>query len=196
MAENQRRLGWAKYIAKMNELTARLHSGGYDSFSDAGAEGLAEEKRAFTRLYSEPTYPDGTPNPYYNAEWAEDFFTFSPKKYDQLIPALTEVARSDLADNPNRSDLRVLQEYLGARQAMLGELASRGAQGGAQTLSAQANSDLASRWAWFVDSLIERDTRFGDLYHRYLSRDLGVDVEDLAASEGEQQEEVTFSGAL
>lgn len=194
MAENQRRLGWAKYTAAMNRITAKLHSAGFDSFSDDGAEELAEEKRAFTRLYSEPTYPDGTPNPHYNPEWAEDFYTFSPKKYDQLIPALTEVARSDLAANPDRSDLRVLQEYLGARQALLGELAARGAEGGAKTLSAKANSDLSSRWAWFVDGLIERDTRFGDLYHRYLSRDLGVDVEDLA--EGEQEEEVTFSGAL
>jgi hypothetical protein len=27
---------------------------------------------------------------------------------------------------------------------------------------------------------VEADTRFGDLFHRYLARDLGVDVTDMA----------------
>ncbi|KUJ70803.1 hypothetical protein ACZ90_00335 [Streptomyces albus subsp. albus] len=185
MAENQRRLGWAKFTAKMNEITAELHRSGFQSFSDPGAEELADRKRSYIALYSEPLYPDGTVNPYYNEEWSKDFYSFDARKYERLIPALTAVARSRLADEPSRSDLRVLQEYLGARQALLRELAARGTAGGAKTLRAQANGDLARRWAQYVDSLIERDTRFGDLHHHYLSRDMGVDVEDMLAEEEE-----------
>lgn len=195
MKENQRRLGWAKYIKQMNRITAQLHGRGLSSFSDEGAEDLADEKRSYSLLYSTPTYPDGSPNPYYNAEWAEDFYTQNPQRYEQLIPALTTVARSRLADDPNRSDLRVLQEYLGARKALLGELTTREAAGQPKTLGAQANADLARRWAVYVDELVERDTRFGDLYHRYLSRDLGIDVEEMAdAPAGEEEEEVSLSG--
>lgn len=85
-----------------------------------------------------------------------------------------------MADNPNRSDLRSLRTYLAGRQVINEELAARAARGGAKSLKAQKNRDLAQGWAVFVDGLIERDTRFGDLHSRYLSRDLGVDVEELA----------------
>ena len=178
LKENQRRLGWAKYTKKMNELTAQLQDAGFTSFDDPGAEEFKADRSAWTKLYSEPLMPDGTENPYYNEEWSKDFLTFDVRKYDRLIPGLTQVARSDLAKQPNRSDLRVLQEYLGARQAVVEELGARKRAGLESTLEARANLDLKHQWTRFVGSLIERDTRFGDLYHRYLSRDLGVGVEE------------------
>jgi hypothetical protein len=46
-------------------------------------------------------------------------------------------------------------------------------------LSAKSNADLAQGWGRVVDALVESDTRFGDLYSRYLSRDMGVDMADL-----------------
>lgn len=122
--------------------------------------------------------PDGTANPYYNEEWSKDFFTQDRRKYDRLIPALTQLARSPLAEQSNRSDLRMLQQYLGGRQGLVQELNARKLAGLPSTLAAQANADLRNQWLFFVDGLVERDTRFGDLYHRYLSRDMGVDVEE------------------
>lgn len=180
MKENKRREGWAKFTAAMNRITAKLHAAGFKSFSDPGAEEFAQEKKNWTAVYAEPLYPDGTVNPYFNKEWAEDFNTFEPKKYDTLIPELTKLARSRLADIPHRSDLRVLQEYLGGRQWLMGELSRRYAEGGRKTLGARANADLKAQWTAFVDDLVERDTRFGDLHHRYLSRDMGVDIEEEA----------------
>lgn len=199
LKENQKRLGWAKYTKKMNELTAKLHGAGFASFDDEGAEDFKDDKRAWTMLYSEPLYPDGSVNPYYNEEWSKDFFTMDVRKYDRLIPGLTALARSDLAKEPGRSDLRVLQQYLGGRQALLeelnaryeskrAELQARGLKGNApKTLAAQDNADLRYQWAHFVDGLVESDTRFGDLYHRYLSRDLDIDAE--AEVEAEAVEE-------
>jgi hypothetical protein len=180
MKENQRRLGWAKYTAKMNTVTASLHKAGFASFADAGAEDFADQKKAWTSLYAEPLYPDGTPNPYYNAEWSKDFFTTDQRKYERLIPGLTQIANSDLAKLPARSDLRMLQQYLGGRKALLGQLNTLKAANEPHTLAAAANVDLKNQWISFVDGLVEADTRFGDLYHRYLARDMGVDAEEEA----------------
>jgi len=180
MKENQRRLGWAKYNARMNGLTADLHKAGFQSFADEGAEDFADQKKAWTSLYSEPLYPDGTPNPYYNAEWSKDFFTTDQRKYERLIPGLTAIANSELAKLPQRSDLRMLQQYLGGRKALAGQLNDLKNAGEPSTLAANANAGLKNQWISFVDSLIEADTRFGDLYHRYLSRDMGVDAEEEA----------------
>jgi hypothetical protein len=176
MAENQRRLGWSKYMARMNSLNAKLTSAGFTSFEDQGAESLKQDKQNWTKLYAEPLYPDGSPNPYYNDEWSKDFYSFDVRKNDRMVAALTDLVRSDLADDPRRTDLRKLQEYLGGRQQVMAELNARDAAGGAKMLSAKANSDLSLRWGRFVDGLVESDTNFGDLYHRYLSRDLGVEV--------------------
>lgn len=190
MLENQRRLGWAKFTQMQNAVTAELHAAGFNSFSDEGAEEIAAKRGAIAKLYGEPLLPDGvTENPYYNEEWSKDFNTFDPKKYDRLIPGLTSIATSDMAKNPNRSDLRSLQTYLKGRQEVLAELAARKRAGEAGTLKARKNADLAGTWARFVDDLIERDTRFGDLHHRYLSRDLGIDVDELAAELEEMSEE-------
>lgn len=177
MAENQKRLGWTRFTAMANRLTAELHNRGLKSFTDKGAEDLKAEKSSYVQLYSNPLYPDGTVNPYYNKAWSEEYSTLDPLKYDRMIPGLTEVARSRLADLPDRSDLRVLQMYLGGRQALLGTLAGRAKDGGKKTLTAKANADLALSWHSFVDGLIESDTRFGDLHSRYLARDLGYDAD-------------------
>lgn len=174
--ENRRRLGWAKYTKKMNELTANLHKAGFMSFDDDGAEDFKADKRAWTSLYAEPLYPDGTPNPYYNEAWSKDFFTQDQRKYERMIPALTSLANSELANQPRRSDLRKLQEYLGGRKALIESLNERKAGGDPYTLQAQDNADLRYQWATFVDGLIEESPRFGDLYHRYLSNDMGVNA--------------------
>jgi hypothetical protein len=183
MNENQRRLGWAKFIKRMNTVTADLHKAGFASFEDDGAEQFKADKKAWISLYSEPLYPDGTPNPYYNEQWSKDWFTQDARKYERRIPGLLALARSPLAKQKSRSDLRVLQEYLGAREGLVGELQKRKVAGAPSTLAANANADLRSAWVRLVDDLIEKDTKFGDLYHRYLSRDMGVDAETEAAQE-------------
>jgi hypothetical protein len=182
MAENQRRAGWAKYTAKMNGLQAELVNRGLKSFQDAGAEDLRNTKRAITMLYGDPLLPDGEQNPFYNEEWSKDFYSLDARKTDRLVAAMDQVAQSPLAKEKQRTDLRTLQEYLTYRKAVVGLLGARKQAGGAQTLGAAANADLARVWGQLVDGLVERDTRFGDLYHRYLSRDLGVDAEEEAAA--------------
>jgi hypothetical protein len=174
MKENQRRLGWSNYTAQMNKIQAQLHAAGFNSFSDKGAERLALAKRAVSMLYGDPLLPDGSTNPYYNEEWSKDFYTFDVRKNDRMAAALTTLADSPLADDPRRGDLRKLREYLDGRKAIISLLAARKAAGGAGTLTAQANADLATAWGRYTDSLTESNTDFADLYNRYLSRDLNM----------------------
>lgn len=176
LKENQKRLGWAKYTARMNDLTSRLNKAGFKTFDEDGAEDFANEKRAWTQVYSNPLKPDGTANPYYNAAWAEDYNTYNPQKYNAMIPALTDIAASKLADDPRRADLRQLKQYLGGRLVLVRQLQQLKEAGEPSTLQAQQNADLRLQWAYFVDGLIEQSPSFGDLYHRYLSRDMGVDA--------------------
>jgi hypothetical protein len=178
MKENQRRLGWAKFTQLSNAITAQMHSAGYDSFEDAGAEQFKSMRSAISKLLGNPLLPDGSQNPYYNEQWSRDFYTIDAKRYDRMIPGLTAVAHSDLAQLKNRSDLRKLQEYLGYRKALTTTLAQRDKAGGSAMLAAKSNTDLATAWGRIVDGLVESDTRFGDLFHRYLSRDLGMNMEE------------------
>jgi hypothetical protein len=178
MAENERRLGWTKYTRTMNYVNAELRKSGFESFEDPGAEQFKKMRSAVAHLYGDPLLPDGTNNPYYNEGWSRDYFSLDPKRYDRIIPGLTAVAHSELAKQSNRSDLRRLQEYLTYRKAVMGVLVQRKAAGGSAVLTAKANADLATSWGHVVDALVESDTRFGDLYHRYLSRDMGVDLSE------------------
>lgn len=180
MLENQRRLGWARFTQLSNAVTSQLHSAGYNSFEDAGAEQFKSMRSAISKLLGNPLLPDGSQNPYYNDQWSRDYYTIDPKRYDRMIPGLTAVANSELAKNPNRSDLRTLQQYLGYRKALTTSLDQRKKSGGSLVLTAKSNSDLATAWGRIVDSLVESDTRFGDLYSRYLSRDLGMTVQQEA----------------
>ncbi|MEV4228134.1 hypothetical protein AB0J81_13740 [Streptomyces bobili] len=184
MQENERRRGWAQFTRLNNTVTAQLHSAGFDSFEDEGAERFKSLKSAISRLLGDPVLPDGSENPYYNDHWSREFFTVDPKRYDRLIPALEKVANSELSQLKSRSDLRRLQEYLSYRKGLTTILLQRQQAGGAKTLKAKSNADLAMAWNRIVDGLVESDTNFGDLYHRYLSRDLGVNTQ-----QDEEQEE-------
>ncbi|MGW2513651.1 hypothetical protein ACWC0A_30505 [Streptomyces scopuliridis] len=189
MAENERRLGWSKFTQLQNALGSQLRAAGFNSFADEGAERFAAMKSAVATLLGDPLLPDGSENPYYNEEWSKDYGTLDSKRYDRLIPSLTKIASSGMADNPNRSDLRTLRQYLAGRQVIKQALLARKTAGAAGTLKAASNRDLATGWARYVDTLIETDTRFGDLHSRYLARDLGIDVDEMTAELADLSEE-------
>lgn len=178
MKENERRLGWAKFTAKMNQINSQLVARGLHSFDDSGAEDLKRKRQNYIKLYSSPLRPDGTPNSKYLKAWADDYNTLDRTKYDKLIPAMEQIVTSPLVADSRRTDLQQLRGYLADRRRVMSILADRKRNGGSATLTAKANSDLMQQWTRRVSNRVLADTSFGDLYHRYLSRDLGVDVAD------------------
>ncbi|ONK10383.1 hypothetical protein [Streptomyces sp. MP131-18] len=174
MDENRRRLGWAQYTAFMNGINAELVNRNLVSLDEPGAEDLAATRTAMVAMLAEPVLPDGAQNPFYNEQFSQDWFSFDSRKYERLIPALERVSSEMLERDPDRSDLRTLQTYLAGRRVLQETLATREFS----TLGAQGNTQLRRAWSAFVGQLVESDTNFGDLHSRYLSRDLGIDVED------------------
>lgn len=185
MADNQRRKGWADYTRLMNALGAQLRNAGFRSYSDKGAEQFKATKTLISSAMGSPTLPDGSANPWYNAAWSTDYNTLDPLKYERLVPGLQAVANSELAKDPQRSDLRTLQNYLAVRSYVTQQLAARKKAGGSGVITAKSNADLLNGWQTIVDGLIESDTRFGDLHSRYLARDMGysADASDLDQNE-------------
>jgi hypothetical protein len=176
MEENQRRMGWAQYSAYMNWLNAELARRGLTNLEQEGAEDLANDRRAWISALAEPMLPTGEPNPAYNERWSEDWYSFDARKYERLIPKLQEVAQRGLERDPDRGDLASLLGYLELRQTVQGLLAHRPFK----SLGAQANTDLRRAWTAAVGHLVESNTQFGDLHSRYLSRDMGVDMDEEA----------------
>ncbi|RKN35939.1 hypothetical protein D7294_30380 [Streptomyces hoynatensis] len=188
LEENNRRRGWAQYTSIVNGLNAQAVQRGLNSIHDAGAEDLEERRQKLVYLLGSPQVDFGNglvDNPYYNEQWSTDWYSFDAMKYDRLIPQLDRVSREVLERDPGRSDMQALRVYLQGRQTIQEELSAREFT----TLGAQANRDLRARWGSFVGQLTEASTDFGDLWSRYLSRDLGVDVTEEDAYRATQAQE-------
>lgn len=177
LSENERRLGWAKYSQVMDWINSQVIQQGFTSIEDEGAEKLLNMRKALVIVLGSPEL-NGEANPYYNAEWSKDYFSLDAKRYERLIPALDRVAKDVLKRDPERGDMRTLLQYLQARKAVQAVLAKREFK----TLGAKANSDLRRVWVGYVGGLTEQNTDFESLHHRYLARDLGVDVDEEQAA--------------
>jgi hypothetical protein len=183
MKENQRRLGWSRFSQVMDWLNSQVHQRGLTSVEDKGAEDLLAVKKAVVQMWGSPEL-FGEKNPDYNEEWSKDYFSFDSKKYERLAPALETVATSVLKHDPERGDMRTLLQYLQARKVLVQTLAARPFH----TLGASHNADLRQWWVGYVGSLTESNTDFESLHHRYLSRDLGIDVDEEQAALAELEE--------
>lgn len=178
MKENQRRLGWAKFSSVMDWLNAQKVQRGLATLHDQGAEDLDAIKKAFVMMLGDPTLPDGRDNPYYNAEWSQDYYSLDAKKYERLAPALETAATQVLKTDPGRADMRGLLQYLQGRKVIVQTLNASPYK----TLSAKANTGLKAAWVAYVSSLTDASPDFESLFNRYLSRDLGVDMSEEEAA--------------
>jgi hypothetical protein len=70
-----------------------------------------------------------------------------------------------------REDMRGIRDYLTARTAFTQQLADRKKAGGASTLTASTNQDLAEAWNTVTGYLIERNLPFADVFYRHLEND-------------------------
>jgi hypothetical protein len=63
--------------------------------------------------------------------------------------------------------MQTLKVYLQARDAMQTQLMKRESS----DITSKSNRDLATRWAQIQMGLVQMDTRFNDLFNRYLAND-------------------------
>jgi len=199
--------GWRQYKGYMNDLYAQLFSRGLKTFQDEGAEDLLAEKKALVEVLSSPRVigEDGEmqDNPNYNAAWSKAYNSFDLNYYDRATQSLRQIVDDPevwaKAVNPQgstgmRSDIYTLKTYLSYRDDLKRALLMRGeTEEGSADINAETNADLKGQWNALVITLIERDTKFGDLHNRYLSRDMGFD-EDTVIQERQLGELEAFQG--
>jgi len=168
--------GWYQFNKSMTGLQAKLFERGLSSFEDDGAEDLRQMRAGYIAVLSKPEI-DGSPNPYYNEQWSKQYLTVDPLRMERKIadlrrivnePSLQQAANSGL-----RTDIGSLAMYIRQRDIITKALAIRNKNGGSADINAQSNEDLRRTMAGYSDSLIESDTRFGELHNRFLHSDMG-----------------------
>lgn len=173
MDQAEANAGWATFGKYMNQLTAQLYQNGFKSFQDKGAEVLNGKRKAVIAMLSSPKLPNGKENPYYNAQFSQQYNTVDRTKDDRMADAMGKiVTEGSLINDPMRSDIRSLASYLTYRTAMQTVLANRDKAGGSADINAKQNGDLKQIFHGIVMHMVEGDTRFQSLHDRFLSRDL------------------------
>jgi hypothetical protein len=161
MAAPDVRMGWMKFSRFMDLLDAEVVQRGLPNLQVSEAQDLAALKRAYVEKLAEQ-FP----------AWYREFADPDPLAAKDKIADLRAIAADDtLAKRP---DIRGLQQYLRIRDVMARELATRQAAGGASTLQARSNQDLAHLWDTLVMKL-KTDAGYGlafsDLHSRWLAND-------------------------
>lgn len=154
--------GWYDYETMMSKINVVLQDRGLTSIKQAGAKDLRDFRTQYEQSTNDPT------SPYYNPDWYAAFTGFNQGAYDQRIQALEKVSTDPaLINNPMRSDIRSLNAYFQARDQALYYLSDRQNK----SLTAKANADVANWFDYQVSQLIQNDTKFQQIYDRYLKND-------------------------
>lgn len=147
-------LGWQYFGAVMDQIDALRKQRGLTSLGSKAGADLAAAKTAVVQTLS-AAYP----------AWADAYGQSDQNAWKRKIEGLTAIAADKRL--ANRPEIRLLGNYLEARQGIAAVLATRKSK----TLTAQSNADVAEAWEQIGNLLVDQNLAFGDLYHRYLERD-------------------------
>lgn len=154
--------GWAEYGLLSAQAQSLLQARGLQDIKDPRAKDI----RALLSNYVSAT---GDPaDPRYNPHFYTNYGAYNENEYMTRIQDLFRIAQDPvLLSNPIRSDIRSLQKYSQLRDVVYATLQQRQAK----TLKASRNADLAQEYDNAVAQLMQADTKFAQLYDRYLRRD-------------------------
>jgi hypothetical protein len=152
------RRGWVEYRQAMDLIEAERVERGLPNLQVRAAADLSNLKRGIIQALAEK-----------NPDWYDAFSVVDRGTWDRRLKGLTEVAADDRL--AQRDDIRGLRDYLHARDLMVSELRARGEAGGAKTITAAGNTDLANLWQSITGALVEKNLAFSDTYYRYLEHD-------------------------
>jgi hypothetical protein len=152
------RIGWAEYIKIADLVELKRIEMGLPNLRVKEAEGLSAMRSQLVGALEEQ-YP----------AWADDFHQRDDLKWARRMQDFRTISSNDSFED--RADIQGLAYYLETRDTFIAELNRRKQMGGASTMIAQANQDLANLWATTVSQLLQDNIAFGPLYYRYLEGD-------------------------
>jgi hypothetical protein len=152
------RLGWIKYSKAMALVEAARVARGLPNLQVKEANDLALLKQMLTAQIEEA-----------HPEWADKRAVFDRNAMKKRLTGLRDLAADDRL--AQRSEFQGLREYFDVREVVRAALLARAKDGGAASLDAAGNQDLAFLWEAMVGKITEQNLAFGDLYSRFLERD-------------------------
>lgn len=160
--ENNSQLGWIKYRNIMSYVDSELQARGIQSIQDKRAQDLALFKKDAVAALAEQ-----------NRDWYIDYRDTDGSKFIKVRDAFSAILNNEkfMKDNGNSPTWKSVAIYLDTQASVERMLAERKAAGGAGSITAKANADLAAILELTASKLKQEDIGFGDLYDRYLSYD-------------------------
>ena len=154
--------GWAQYGQLSAQAQSLLQARGLSSINDPRARDVRALLNNFVAATGDPQ------DQRYNPDFYVNYGAYNPKNYMARIQGLANIAQDPaLLSNPLRSDIRSLHAYIQVRDATFAALQNRQAK----KLSAPSNSDLAEQYDSWVADRMQSDTKFAQLYDRFLRKD-------------------------
>jgi hypothetical protein len=127
----------------------------------------AEDLRSFKREWLSWAGSDN--GPAWGKDWYDDYQSRDEGRVRRFL-----AAAHDAVNDPrlqHRRDIESMASYLQIREKVRTVLQARLKAGGAGSLSANANADVAAFWSQFTAHLVSRDIVFGDVFTRSLEAD-------------------------
>jgi hypothetical protein len=157
--EQMARRGWQKYGELTGSLTAMAQQMGLASYDESPA--LVALKRAgVAQIRSE------------NYAFDQAYGTFDETQYDRYVDDMrTIVAAPSLRNDPERTDIQVLDAYLQLRDFFVATLDARD-KAGFGGADAQANEGIRKVYTAMVGQLVESNTYFeSNIFNGVVERD-------------------------
>ncbi|HET7637261.1 MAG TPA: hypothetical protein VFK47_00840 [Ktedonobacteraceae bacterium] len=157
-------LGWAEYGKARAAIESQVQARGLPGLNDPRARDLKNQLAQYVGTFGDPN------NKNYNPDFYENYGSFNQNAYQNRISALLHIAQDPaLLSNPLRSDIRSLQRYSQLRDQYYAELHMQ--KRTTYNMNAATNGDIAKRYDADVAKLMQEDTKFAQIYERYLSKD-------------------------
>jgi len=160
--EADKTMGWYEFNKGMSPLDAQLKNRGINSFNNAGAYDLKQQKDALIEGLKKK-------NPYWYADYMDpntEKWTFRFMSFDKILGNAKWMEA-----NGDRPVVKALATYVNERNQLKRELETRKSYGMPATLSALANYDLDERYNNMVAQLTQESDEFQQFYNRFLQND-------------------------
>jgi hypothetical protein len=162
--QEQVNLGWAEYGRLSAQAQSLIQARGLSSINDVNARDIKTQLTNFVSATGDPS-PGNT---LYNPAFYANYGSYNPNSYMTRIQALFTIAQDPaLLANPARSDIRSLQAYSQIRDAVYAALQNRTSK----SITAVGNEDIAGQYDTAVAQLMQKDSKFAQLYDRFLRKD-------------------------
>jgi hypothetical protein len=157
--------GWTEFRKVMDKIDAYKIQNGITDDKDPRVKALNDVKTQWARAMGEQ-----------NPQWFAEYMSPDRGKYMRRAEVLKEALSNKKWMNQfgDRPVVRSMAVYLDARDKVAEILDARRKAGGAYTLSANANEDIAAVWSAFVTQLKAESPEFADFINRYFTNDTVV----------------------